>query len=93
MPDALTDELTALRKQWTDQYVLVEAGTPEGGRFAGRIGRVITVNAGGKAIVDFADGAWYDLPPDVLKCVSREEAQGRHDATANSAQTQPARQA
>ena len=69
-------------------------GTLEYARFEGRVGRVVTVNYSGKAIVDFADGAWYDIPASdaYLELVPEEEAKGKYDATANSAQKLPGRQ-
>lgn len=83
-----------LRKTWTDQYVRVKPGVPEYTRFEGKVGRVVTVNFGGRAIVDFADGAWYDIPAsvDCLEVVPADEAKGKYDPTANSAQKLPARQ-
>ena len=87
-------EAEALKNTWTDKFVRVKAGLPMYERFAGKVGRVVTVNYGGKAIVDFADGAWYDIPAsaDVLEVVPEEEAKGKYDATANSAQKLPGRQ-
>ena len=83
-----------LKQTWTDKFVRVKAGLPQYERFAGKIGRVVTVNYGGKAIVDFADGAWYDIPAtsEYLEVVPEEEAKGKYDATANSAQKMPGRQ-
>lgn len=88
------DEVEQLRRTWTDRFVRVRDGRPEYARFRGRVGRVVTVNWGGKALVDFADGAWYDIPasPEYLEVVPAEEAQGRYDPTVNSAQPFPARQ-
>jgi hypothetical protein len=87
-------EAERLKQAWTDKFVRVKAGLPEYERFAGKVGRVVTVNYGGKAIVDFADGAWYDIPATDrhLEVVSEEEAKGKYDATANSAQKIPGRQ-
>ena len=34
----------ALKREWTDQYVEVNAERPELKRFAGIVGRVVTVN-------------------------------------------------
>jgi hypothetical protein len=87
-------EAEALEQSWTDKFVRVKAGIPQYERFAGKIGRVVTVNYGGRAIVDFADGAWYDIPAlaEVLEVVPDEEAKGKYDATANSAQKLPGRQ-
>ena len=46
----------ATRREWTDQYVEVNPDRPELKRFAGIVGRVVTVNWNGKALVDFQDG-------------------------------------
>jgi hypothetical protein len=88
------DEAEALKRLWTDKFVRTKPGQPEYERFAGKVGRVVTVNYGGRAIVDFADGAWYDIPAgdQFLEVVSDDEAKGKYDATANSAQKLPARQ-
>jgi hypothetical protein len=84
-----------LKHAWTDKYVRVKAGFPQYARFEGKVGRVVTVNYGGRAIIDFADGAWYDVPAsdEFLDVVSEEDAKGKYDATANSAQKLPSRQA
>jgi hypothetical protein len=84
----------ALKREWTDQYVTVNADRPELRRFAGRVGRVVTVNYNGKALVDFADGAWYDITAstECLNKVGPEEGKAKYDATANSAQPIPAKQ-
>ena len=89
------DEAESLKAEWTDKYVRVREGLPEYARFAGMIGRVVTVNYGGRAIVDFADGAWYDIPATDahLEVVPPDEAKGKYDPTANSAQKYPTRQA
>jgi hypothetical protein len=87
-------EAEQLKHTWTDKFVRVKDGFPQYERFKGKIGRVVTVNYGGKAIVDFADGAWYDIPAsaEYLEVVSADDAKGKYDATANSAQKLPARQ-
>lgn len=84
-----------LKRAWTDKLVRVTAAArPELARFAGRIGRVVTVNYAGRAVVDFADGAWYDIPDfaAVLEVVTDEAEAKKYDPTANSAQKLPARQ-
>ncbi len=88
------DEILRLRQQWTDRFVRVRPDWPQYQRFAGKVGRVVTVNWSGKALVDFCDGAWYDIPAseDYLEIVSAEEAKGRYDPTVNSAQPHPVRQ-
>ena len=50
-----------LKQEWTDQYVEVNPERPELKRFAGIVGRVVTVNRNNKALVDFQDGGWYDI--------------------------------
>ena len=57
-PEALNEEL---KREWTDQYVEVNPERPELKRFAGVVGRVVTVNFNNKALVDFQDGGWYDI--------------------------------
>ena len=88
------DQAEELKRIWTDRYVRVKPGVPEYARFEGKVGRVVTVNYGGKAIVDFADGAWYDIPATdhYLEFVPDEDAKGKYDPTANSAQKLPVRQ-
>ena len=87
-------EAEVLKTTWTDKFVRVKAGLPQYERFAGKVGRVVTVNYGGRAIVDFCDGAWYDIPAsaDYLELVPEDEAKGKYNATANSAQKLPGRQ-
>ena len=55
------DQIAALQAEWTDQFVEVNAERPELKRFAGIVGRVVTVNYNNKAVVDFQDGGWYDI--------------------------------
>jgi hypothetical protein len=82
-----------LRKHWMDQYVKVNEDKPELKRFAGIIGRVVTVNYNGKAIVDFQDGGWYDIPAseDYLTKLDAAEAQAKYK-NVNSAQMIPEKQ-
>jgi hypothetical protein len=88
------NEAEDLKRTWTDKFVRVRPGFPQYARFEGKVGRVVTVNYGGRAIVDFADGAWYDVPAtgEYLEVVSDEDAKGKYDPTANSAQKLPTRQ-
>lgn len=87
------DEAEALKATWTDKLVRVRAGLPEYTRFAGQVGRVVTVNYGGRALVDFADGAWYDIPATDAHLEVVTDPAAKFDATANSAQKFPTRQA
>lgn len=92
-PDKAT--VDAWRTEWTDRFVRLKPGHPiEYARFAGKVGRVITVNYGGRAIVDFADGAWYDIPDfaTILESVTDPAEQKSYDPTVNSAQKNPVRQ-
>jgi hypothetical protein len=86
------EENERLKREWTDQYVEVDATRPELKRFEGSVGRVITVNWNNQCLVDFADGAWYDIRPAFLRKVTDEAAKKKYDAKANSAQPLPARQ-
>ena len=88
------DEAEALKRTWTDKYVRVKPGIAEYARFEGKVGRVVTVNFSGRAIVDFADGAWYDIPAshDFLEFVPDDDANGKFDPTMTSAQKLPVRQ-
>jgi hypothetical protein len=89
------ETIATWRREWTDRYVRVKPNLrPELTRFEGRIGRVVTINYSGRAILDFADGAWYDLADfaAVLETVAEDADKQKYDATANSAQKQPARQ-
>ena len=84
-----------LKRVWTDKFVTVKpAARPELKRFEGSVGRVVTVNYGGRAIVDFADGAWYDVPKfeEVLVEVTDEAEKKKYDGTVNTAQPLPGRQ-
>jgi hypothetical protein len=83
-----------LKRIWTDRFVRVRTGFPQYARLERKVGRVVTVNFGGKAIVDFADGAWYDIPAtdEYLELVGDDDAKGNYDPTANSAQKFPTRQ-
>ncbi len=95
MPAPLSEAaLEDLKLLWTDQYVRVQPGIAELDRFAERVGRVVTVNCSGKALVDFADGAWYDIlaSDSHLRIIDAAEGQAAYKATVNSAQPFPGRQ-
>ena len=83
-----------LKREWTDQFVRVNTERPELKRFANSIGRVVTVNCSGRAIIDFADGAWYDITAssEFLTKVDPAEAKGKYDSAVNSAQPHPEKQ-
>jgi hypothetical protein len=84
----------ALKREWTDQFVEVNAERPELKRFAGIVGRVVTVNYNRKAVIDFQDGGWYDITAseEFLKKLDPETAKAKYDAKTNSAQPFPEKQ-
>jgi hypothetical protein len=84
----------ALKREWTDQYVTVNPECPELARFKDIVGRVVTVNFNNKAIVDFQDGGWYDISASsaYLTKLAPDEAKGKYDPKANSAQPYPEKQ-
>jgi hypothetical protein len=95
MPFPSKAAVDALKREWTDKFVRVKPeARPDLTRFAGRVGRVVTINFSGRAVVDFADGAWYDVFDfaNVLDVVTDEAEMKKYDPTANSAQKLPARQ-
>lgn len=83
-----------LKREWTDQYVTVNPDRPELKRFAGIVGRVVTVNWNNKAVIDFQDGGWYDITAssEYLNKMEAAAAQAKFNAKANSAQPIPEKQ-
>jgi len=94
MLDQALSQSDQLKKEWTDQFVQVKEDRPELKRFAGIVGRVVTVNWNGKAVVDFQDGGWYDITASeqFLTKLPAEEARAKYDAKVNSAQPIPEKQ-
>ena len=82
-----------LKREWTDQFVEVNAERPELKRFAGIVGRVVTVNYNNKAVVDFQDGGWYDITAstEFLRKLDAQDGQKKYK-NVNSAQPIPDRQ-
>lgn len=83
-----------LKRTWTDRLVTAKADKPELKRFEGKVGRVVTVNWSGKAIVDFSDGAWYDIPASeeyLTPLAPDDPNRAKYDPKANSAQAHPER--
>jgi hypothetical protein len=83
-----------LKRTWTDRLVMAKADRPELKRFEGKVGRVVTVNWAGKAIVDFGDGAWYDIPASeeyLTPLAPDDPSRAKYDPKANSAQAHPDR--
>lgn len=95
MPKFDWDTAEELKRVWTDRLVMAKADKPELKRFEGRVGRVVTVNWAGKALVDFCDGAWYDIPASeeyLTPLAPDDPNRSKYDPTANSAQPRPDRQ-
>ena len=86
-PDTNPARIEALRAEWTDQFVRANPDRPELKRFGDTVGRVVTVNYNGKAIVDFQDGGWYDITaapvPDPPR--RRPRPRRKYDPKTNSA--------
>ena len=84
----------SLKREWTDQYVLVNPERPELKRFAGIVGRVVTVSHNNKALIDFQDGGWYDITAAALYLTKLDpnEARAKFNAEVNSAQPFPDKQ-
>jgi hypothetical protein len=73
----LAEQIEKLRRQYTDQYVVVAGEQPELARFRGLVGQVKTVNWSGRALVQFDannDRAWYDIAVERLKIVDKPAA-------------------
>jgi hypothetical protein len=92
--DTPEQQVEALKREWTDQYVQVNPERPELKRFAGIVGRVVTVNFNRRALVDFQDGGWYDIAAssECLVKLDPKEAKTKFDAKVNSAQPIPEKQ-
>jgi hypothetical protein len=84
----------ALKREWTDQYVMVNPDRPELQRFHGIVGRVVTVNFNNKALIDFQDGGWYDIAAstEYLSKIDPTEAKPKFNGKANSSQAFPEKQ-
>jgi hypothetical protein len=93
MDTAETTRAEEIKREWTDQYVLVNPQHSELKRFEGIVGRVVTVNWNNKALIDFQDGGWYDITAssEYLTKVDPAEAQAKYK-NVNSAQPIPEKQ-
>ncbi|MGD9719952.1 MAG: hypothetical protein AB7O59_01915 [Pirellulales bacterium] len=73
----MLNQIEKLKKDYTDKYVVVDAGVPELARFAGYVGQVKTVNMSGRALVQFEawnNIGWYDIDLGFLKVVPKPAA-------------------
>ena len=94
MENLTQEKYEALCDQWTDQFVRANPQRLELKRFGELVGRVVTVNWNGKAVVDFQDGGWYDIPAaeEFLICLDPADAKAKFDFKINSAQPIPEKQ-
>jgi hypothetical protein len=94
MTNITFSQVEALKEEWTDQFVTVKLERPELQRFAGIVGRVVTVNYSGRAVIDFQDGGWYDITASELYLTKLDPAQAKakFDFKANSNQAFPEKQ-
>ena len=87
------DDVDELKRQWTEKFVQVDDTRPELKRFAGRTGRVITVNMSGRAMVQFDDDAWgwgrYDIALPFLKQVAAPATAAKEKAEKHAAAEKP----
>lgn len=82
------DRVERLRLEYTDQYVVVEGDHPELARYRGKVGQVRTINANGRALVEFeGDRGRYDLELDYLKVVDKPKPK---EPPAKEAKAKPA---
>ncbi|HWY86462.1 MAG TPA: hypothetical protein VNX28_07050 [Gemmataceae bacterium] len=89
----LFSRVDQLRTEWIDQYVMIQSARPELQRFHGIVGRVVTVNYNGKALIDFQDGGWYDITASTECLVKVDPAEGKTKyKNVNSAQPVPDKQ-
>jgi hypothetical protein len=95
MQDYSPARIESLKTEWTDRYVRANTAVPELARFGQTVGRVVTVNWNGKAIVDFQDGGWYDITASetYLTKLDPAEAKAKFNPKVNSAQPIPDKQA
>ncbi len=93
MEEPYVSKNEALKREWLDQYVTVNAEQPELKRFAGIVGRVVGINWNNKALVDVQDGGWYDITPspDFLTRLDPAEGKAKYK-NVNSAQPIPEKQ-
>ncbi len=83
-----------LKKQFTDQYVVVADDVPELKRFSGLTGQVKTVNMSGRALVQFLDSidiSWYDIDTGFLQVVDKPEPKAKGAAKKDAGGTKAAK--
>ena len=87
------EQIEKLRRQYTDQYVMVAGERPEFARFQGLVGQVKTVNMSGLALVHFDvnnSQAWHDIAIEHLKVVDKPPPKPVEKKPAAAAKPKPA---
>jgi len=82
----VNQQIEKVKQEYTDKFVVVDAGRPELARFGDLVGQVKTVNMSGRALVEFGDYhkniAWYDIDLDYLKVVDKPAPKDAKQAAA-----------
>ena len=81
-----------LKRDWTDQFVVVRKGVPELRRFDGFVGQVKTVNMNCRLLIQFdtpADISWYDIDPQFVSAVNLAERNPQAETETPPLQTPP----
>ena len=72
------ERIEALKREYTDKYVVVDESRPELARFHGQVGVVKTINMNGCALIEFQDYianiGWFDIDLDFVTVVPKPEA-------------------
>jgi pyruvate/2-oxoglutarate dehydrogenase complex dihydrolipoamide acyltransferase (E2) component len=84
-----TESVEALKREYTDKYVVVDPGRPELARFEHYVGQVKTVNMSGRALVEFLDYhlniGWFDIDLSALTVVDKPTEESKAKAEAKRA--------
>ena len=87
------EQIENLKRQYTDQFVVVDEHRPELARFRGVTGQIKTVNMNGRALVEFQDYianiGWYDIDLEFLTVVPKPDPAAAV-AASNPAAARPA---
>jgi hypothetical protein len=89
-----TESVEALKREYTDKYVVVDPRRPELARFEHYVGQVKTVNMSGRALVEFLDYhlniGWFDIDLSALKVVDKPTEESKAEAQTKRAVAAPA---
>ena len=84
-----TESVEALKREYTDKYVIVDPRRPELARFEHYVGQVKTVNMSGRALVEFIDYhlniGWFDIDLSALQVVDKPTEESKAKAEAKRA--------